>query len=141
MTVVRHERDRLVAVVEAELPESIIVDQDEIPGTGRAVEQAVAALPADFTGDVLVINGDVPLLDAQTLTSFIAAHRADGAAASVLSAMPDDPTGYGRIIRSANGDFDRIVEQKDATPDELAVGEVNAGVYLFGASADRKSVV
>ncbi|MFT2815655.1 bifunctional UDP-N-acetylglucosamine diphosphorylase/glucosamine-1-phosphate N-acetyltransferase GlmU [Leifsonia sp. A12D58] len=137
VTVVRHERDRLVAVVEAELPESIIVDQDEIPGTGRAVEQAVAALPADFTGDVLVINGDVPLLDAATLASFIAAHRADGAAATVLSAMPEDPTGYGRIIRSANGEFDRIVEQKDATPDELAVGEVNAGVYLFGASALR----
>ena len=137
VTVVRHERDRLTAVVEAELPESIIVDQDEIPGTGRAVEQAVAALPADFTGDVLVINGDVPLLDADTLRSFIAAHQTDGAAASVLSAMPEDPTGYGRIIRSATGDFDRIVEQKDATPEELAVGEVNAGVYLFGASALR----
>ena len=137
VTVVRHERDRLAAVVDAELPESIIVDQDDIPGTGRAVEQAVEALPADFAGDVLVINGDVPLLDAATLAGFIAAHRAERASATVLSAVPDDATGYGRIIRSENGTFDRIVEQKDATPDELAVGEVNAGVYLFGLSELR----
>ncbi|HEY2555926.1 MAG TPA: NTP transferase domain-containing protein, partial [Diaminobutyricibacter sp.] len=67
ITVVRHERDRLVEVVEADMPESLIVDQDEVPGTGRAVELAIEALPADFEGDVLVVNGDVPLLDAQTL--------------------------------------------------------------------------
>jgi bifunctional UDP-N-acetylglucosamine pyrophosphorylase/glucosamine-1-phosphate N-acetyltransferase len=133
VTVVRHERDRLAEV----LPESVIVDQDDVPGTGRAVEQAVEALPADFEGDVLVINGDVPLLDADTLAAFIAAHRASAAAATVLSAIPDDATGYGRIIRSEQGAFDRIVEQKDASADELAVDEINAGVYLFGLSALR----
>ncbi|MCU1442808.1 MAG: bifunctional N-acetylglucosamine-phosphate uridyltransferase/glucosamine-phosphate [Cryobacterium sp.] len=132
VTVVRHERDQVAAVVAEELPESIIVDQDEIPGTGRAVEQAVAALPANFDGDILVINGDVPLLDAGTLSALIAAHRATAASATVLSAVPDDATGYGRIIRSELGAFDRIVEQKDATDAELAVAEINAGVYLFG---------
>lgn len=60
VAVVRHERDRLAEVIEEQLPGGMIVDQDEIPGTGRAVEQAVAALPLDFAGEVLVVNGDVP---------------------------------------------------------------------------------
>jgi len=140
VTVVRHERDLLAAVVAGDLPESTIVDQDEVPGTGRAVEQAVAALPAGFDGDVLVINGDVPLLNAATLTSFIASHRKGAAAGTVLSAYPDDATGYGRIIRSVEGAFDRIVEQKDATDAELAVTEINAGVYLFGLTALREQL-
>ncbi|MDH6236025.1 bifunctional UDP-N-acetylglucosamine diphosphorylase/glucosamine-1-phosphate N-acetyltransferase GlmU [Cryobacterium sp. CG_9.6] len=140
VTVVRHERDRLAAVVAEELPESLIVDQDEIPGTGRAVEQAVAALPADFAGDVLIINGDVPLLDAATLTAFINAHRSSAAAGTVLSAFPDDATGYGRIIRSEQGVFDRIVEQKDASATERAVEEINAGVYLFGLGMLREQL-
>jgi len=137
VTVVRHERDRLAALVAEDLPESLIVDQDEIPGTGRAVEQAVAALPADFEGDVLVINGDVPLLDADTLTAFVAAHRASAAAGTVLSAFPGDATGYGRIIRSEEGAFDRIVEHKDANAEELAVAETNAGAYMFGLAELR----
>lgn len=140
VSVVRHERDRVATVIAEELPESIIVDQDEIPGTGRAVEQAVEALPDTFDGDVLVINGDVPLLDADTLTALIDAHRATGASATVLSALPADSTGYGRIIRSVEGAFDRIVEQKDATDAELAVAEINAGVYLFGLAALREQL-
>ncbi|AWB86987.1 bifunctional UDP-N-acetylglucosamine diphosphorylase/glucosamine-1-phosphate N-acetyltransferase GlmU [Mycetocola zhujimingii] len=137
VAVVRHERDRLVEVITAELPESIIVDQDEVPGTGRAVEQAVAALPDAFDGDVLVINGDVPLLDADTLTSLVSRHRADGAAATLLSAVLADATGYGRIIRTTDGAVDYIVEQKDATEAERAVSEINAGVYVFSLSLLR----
>ncbi|WP_104082931.1 bifunctional UDP-N-acetylglucosamine diphosphorylase/glucosamine-1-phosphate N-acetyltransferase GlmU [Cryobacterium sp. Y11] len=140
ITVVRHERDLLAAVVAQDLPEGTIVDQDEIPGTGRAVEQAVAALPASWDGDVLIINGDVPLLNAATLASFIASHRTGAAAGTVLSAYPDDATGYGRIIRSVEGAFDRIVEQKDATDAELAVTEINAGVYLFALGALREQL-
>jgi bifunctional UDP-N-acetylglucosamine pyrophosphorylase/glucosamine-1-phosphate N-acetyltransferase len=137
ITVVRHERDQLAAVIDKDLPESVIVDQDEVPGTGRAVEQAVAALPGDFTGDVLVINGDVPLLNAETLATFIAKHRASAASATVLSARPLDVNGYGRIVRSDTGAFDRIVEQKDASAEELAIDEINAGVYLFGLNELR----
>ncbi|THG28397.1 bifunctional UDP-N-acetylglucosamine diphosphorylase/glucosamine-1-phosphate N-acetyltransferase GlmU [Naasia lichenicola] len=137
IAVVRHERDRVVAVVDAALPGATVVDQDDLPGTGRAVEQAVGALPADFDGDVLVLNGDVPLLDAQTLTGFLAAHRAGASAASLLTMTPDDTTGYGRIVRRSDGSVDRIVEQKDADPDELALTEVNAGIYLFGVAALR----
>jgi bifunctional UDP-N-acetylglucosamine pyrophosphorylase/glucosamine-1-phosphate N-acetyltransferase len=137
LTVVRNERDRLVEVIGVELPESAIVDQDEVPGTGRAVEQAVAALPDDFDGDVLVINGDVPLLNAATLAQLIDAHREGTAAATILSTFPADPTGYGRIVRGDDGSLSGIVEQKDATEDELAIDEINAGVYLFGVGALR----
>ncbi|WP_025158619.1 bifunctional UDP-N-acetylglucosamine diphosphorylase/glucosamine-1-phosphate N-acetyltransferase GlmU [Leifsonia aquatica] len=137
VAVVRHERDRLAAVIASDLPEAVIVDQDEIPGTGRAVEQAVAALPDDFAGDVLVVNGDVPLLDAVTLNDLIATHRGSGAAATILSSFPADATGYGRIVRNASGTLDRIVEHKDASDEERAIGEINAGIYLFGAAALR----
>lgn len=137
VSVVRHERDRLAEVITADLPESVIVDQDEVPGTGRAVELAVAALPADFSGDVLVVNGDVPLLDAGTLRELIERHRAGDAAATILSSFPADATGYGRIVRTADGHLDRIVEHKDATEDERAIGEINAGIYLFGLAQLR----
>ncbi len=137
IAVVRHERDQVAAAVEATLPGTVVVDQDEIPGTGRAVEQAVAVLPDDFAGEVLVLNGDVPLLDADTLAAFLERHRGHAAQASVLSAFYDDPTGYGRVVRDDHGAFDRIVEQKDASDDERAIDEINAGIYAFGAGALR----
>jgi bifunctional UDP-N-acetylglucosamine pyrophosphorylase/glucosamine-1-phosphate N-acetyltransferase len=86
---------------------------------------------------VLVVSGDVPLLNAATLASFITAHRERAVAATVLSAFPDDSTGYGRIVRDEAGAFDRIVEQKDATPEERLIGETNAGVYVFGIAELR----
>jgi len=135
--VVRHERDQVVAALVAEHPEAVIVDQDEIPGTGRAVQVALDALPAGFDGDVLVLSGDVPLLEAETLQALVDAHRAAAAAATVLSAIVDDPTGYGRIIRDASGDVARIVEQKDADDAEKATREINAGVYVFRADPLR----
>ncbi|WP_022889994.1 bifunctional UDP-N-acetylglucosamine diphosphorylase/glucosamine-1-phosphate N-acetyltransferase GlmU [Agromyces italicus] len=137
LAVVRHEREQVASAIEAGFPGTVLVDQDEIDGTGRAVELAVAALPEGFDGDVLVLNGDVPLLDADTLAEFLGRHRGTGSAASVLSAVYDDPSGYGRIVRSDAGAFDRIVEQKDATPDERAIAEINAGIYAFGAAALR----
>ena len=137
VSVVRHERDRLVEVIEVDLPESIIVDQDDVPGTGRAVELAVAALPSGFAGDVLVVNGDVPLLDAETLQDLINQHRDAQAAATVLSTILDDATGYGRVIRSADGNLEKLVEHKDANQDELAIKEINAGIYVFSAPERR----
>jgi bifunctional UDP-N-acetylglucosamine pyrophosphorylase / glucosamine-1-phosphate N-acetyltransferase len=139
LVVVRHERDAVAAAVGEAAPEARVVDQDEIPGTGRALEVAVAALPGDFDGDVLVLNGDVPLLDRGTLDDLVARHRAAAAAASLLTARFTDPSGYGRVLRGADGSVDRIVEHRDADPDELAVDEVNAGVYVFraGGLGDR----
>lgn len=137
IAVVRHERDQVAAAVESVLPACVVVDQDEVPGTGRAVEQALAALPDDFEGEVLVLNGDVPLLDADTLAVFLERHRGHAAQASVLSATYEDPSGYGRIVRDERGVFRRIVEQKDATDEERSIAEINAGIYAFGASALR----
>jgi len=137
LTVVRHERDRLAEVITAELPLCVVVDQDEVPGTGRAVELAVTHLPSEFAGDVLVLNGDVPLLNAATLANLIDAHRSGTAAATILSTFLDDSSGYGRIVRDESGALDRIVEHKDATDEERTVTEINAGVYLFRAAALR----
>ncbi|WEK60355.1 MAG: bifunctional UDP-N-acetylglucosamine diphosphorylase/glucosamine-1-phosphate N-acetyltransferase GlmU [Candidatus Microbacterium colombiense] len=131
--VVRHERDQVVSVLSKDYPDAIFIDQDDVPGTGRAVQVAIDALPDDFDGDVLVLSGDVPLLEATTLRALVAGHRAAAAAATLLSARLDDPSGYGRVIRDADGAVQRIVEQKDATAEEAAVTEINAGVYVFRA--------
>ncbi len=136
--VVRHERDQVVGALSEAYPEAIFVDQDDIPGTGRAVQVAVDALPDDFDGDVLVLSGDCPLADADTLQQFLAAHREAEAAATLMTAVVDDPTGYGRVIRDASGDVDRIVEQKDASDDEIAVREINAGMYVFRVGVLRE---
>jgi bifunctional UDP-N-acetylglucosamine pyrophosphorylase/glucosamine-1-phosphate N-acetyltransferase len=136
VAVVRHERDLVAQAIEAELPGTVIVDQDEIPGTGRAVEVALDAL-ADFAGDVLVLSGDVPLLEVDTLSALVRTHREGAVAATVLSASVTDAGGYGRVIRDADGTVSRIVEQKDATADEASVSEINAGVYVFQVQALR----
>ncbi|WP_282837690.1 bifunctional UDP-N-acetylglucosamine diphosphorylase/glucosamine-1-phosphate N-acetyltransferase GlmU [Microbacterium flavum] len=134
LVVVRHERDQVAEAVTGIADEVVVVDQDEIPGTGRAVEVALAAVPG-FSGDVLVLSGDCPLVDAATLTDFVAEHRASGAPATLMTAVVEDPTGYGRIIRDTDGTVARIVEQKDATAVEAAVLEINAGMYVFQAAA------
>ncbi len=137
LVVVRHERDRVAAAATELAPTAVIVDQDEIPGTGRAVEQAVAAIPAGFDGDLLVLSGDVPLLDADTLARLLEAHRASAAAGTLLSTTVPDPTGYGRVVRDAEGALQRIVEHQDASEAERAIDEINSGVYVFGVNALR----
>jgi bifunctional UDP-N-acetylglucosamine pyrophosphorylase/glucosamine-1-phosphate N-acetyltransferase len=113
--------------------EGVTVAVQEQPlGTGDAVRAARAAL-AGFDGDVLVLNGDVPALSAEVIDALLAEHRDANAAATVLSFEPSDPRAYGRIIRTSNGGLARIVEAGDATPDELAVREVNSGIYVFRA--------
>lgn len=138
--VIRHERDAVAAAINAAMPGVVLVDQDDVPGTGRAVELALAALPADFDGEVLVLNGDVPLLDADTVRALVERHRSAGRAATVLSAEFADATGYGRIVRGDDGEFARIVEQKDASPLEQTIHEINAGVYVFGVAALRDAL-
>ena len=140
IAVVRHERDSIVATLTELMPEILVVDQDDIPGTGRAVEVAIAALPDGFDGDVVVVSGDVPLLDAATLAMLIDTHRAGSAAATLLSAIMDDATGYGRIVRADDGEVERIVEQRDASDDELGIAEVNSGTYVFRAGPLREQL-
>ncbi|MDA8096073.1 MAG: bifunctional UDP-N-acetylglucosamine diphosphorylase/glucosamine-1-phosphate N-acetyltransferase GlmU [Desulforudis sp.] len=111
-------------------PEAEVVCQAEQLGTAHAVMQAEKRLTG-FEGDILVLCGDTPLLTGQTLSGLVAHHRNTGAAATVLTARLDDPFGYGRVLRDAAGMVRRIVEQKDGSPDELTVQEINTGVYCF----------
>ena len=138
--VLRHERDRVAEAIDDGGADLQLVDQDEIPGTGRAVEVALQQLPGDFGGDVLVLSGDVPLLEASELAELITTHRSSGAAATLLSARMADPTGYGRVVRAADGTVERIVEEKDASPDEVTIDEINAGVYVFRAPRLRAHI-
>ncbi len=140
LVVVRHERDLIADAVQDVAPEAIVVDQDEIPGTGRAVQVALEHL-TEFGGDILILSADVPLLDAETLAEFVAGHRAADAAVTLLSTRVDDPTGYGRVIRAADGAVTGIVEQRDASADERAIAEINAGVYVFQSTPLRREIV
>src|SRR5665811_686363 len=138
--VVRHGRERVAAHIATVDADAVIADQDEVMGTGRATECALDALPADLEGTVLVTSGDVPLLTAETLRGLFEAHAASGSAATVITATLADPFGYGRIIRAADGSVAGIVEQKDATDDQLAITEINAGLYAFDALVLRKAL-
>jgi bifunctional UDP-N-acetylglucosamine pyrophosphorylase/glucosamine-1-phosphate N-acetyltransferase len=111
--------------------------QEEQRGTGHAVACGLAELPADLTGTVLVSYGDVPLLDADTLRALLAEHTERGNAVTVLTAVLTDPTGYGRVVRDAEGAVLAIVEQKDATEEQRAITEINSGVYAFDAAVLR----
>jgi len=106
------------------------VVQEEQLGTGHAVMQA-SSLLQDFDGTVMVLCGDTPLLRGETLAKLFAEHQAAKASATVLTACMENPTGYGRVIRDNSGQVLKIVEQKDANSHELAVNEVNTGIYCF----------
>lgn len=99
-------------------------------GTGHAAFQAYDDLK-DFDGEVLILCGDTPLLTSETLTKFINAHREGQAALTVMSAIFDDPTNYGRIVRDENGNLKAIVEEKDAQDAQKKIKEINTGVYLL----------
>ena len=144
--VVRHEVD----------PGVLVADQDEIPGTGRAVLCALSVLDAAahaaaagagaavpgtidvVDGPVVVLAGDIPLLDGDTLGQLLAAHVADGNAVTVLTTEVADPTGYGRILREpGTGEVLGIVEHKDADETQRGVAEINSSVYVFDAAVLR----
>jgi bifunctional UDP-N-acetylglucosamine pyrophosphorylase/glucosamine-1-phosphate N-acetyltransferase len=115
-----------------EFPNEEVAVQSEPRGTGDAVRAARDTLH-DVGGDVLVLNGDVPGLSPQTLRDLLETHRREGAAGTVLSFEPEDVREYGRIVRDGEGHLARIVEAKDCSTQELAVREVNSGIYVFRA--------
>ncbi len=106
------------------------VEQAEQLGTGHAVRQTEELLK-DFSGHVLILSGDVPLLTGSTTSALIGYHCTSNAAATVLTAELRDPSGYGRIIRNKDGSVKKIVEDKDATAKEKKIKEINTGIYVF----------
>ncbi|SFJ35437.1 bifunctional UDP-N-acetylglucosamine diphosphorylase/glucosamine-1-phosphate N-acetyltransferase GlmU [Thermoflavimicrobium dichotomicum] len=108
----------------------IFAEQKEQLGTAHAVLQAKPIL-ANKAGVTLVLNGDHPLFTVDTLAKLVEEHKRSGAAATVLTARLDDPTGYGRIVRRADGSVERIVEHKDASEEERQINEINTGTFCF----------
>ena len=111
--------------------------QADPQGTGHAVRCGLVAIPKGV-GDLFVLCGDVPLLRPETLRLMLRTHRRAKADVTALTAIADDPTGLGRIVRDARGGFVRIVEEKDADPATKAIREINAGVYVFDSSKLRR---
>jgi bifunctional UDP-N-acetylglucosamine pyrophosphorylase/glucosamine-1-phosphate N-acetyltransferase len=138
--IVGHQAEMVERAVRDELGETgaMFIKQAEQRGTGDAVMAARDAL-ADADSTLLILSGDVPLVRAEpTLGALVhqhRTHRGRGAASTLLTVRLDDPTGYGRILRDAEGRFERIVEQKDATPEERQINEINAGIYCFETRA------
>jgi bifunctional UDP-N-acetylglucosamine pyrophosphorylase/glucosamine-1-phosphate N-acetyltransferase len=139
VVVVGHERDRVAGHVAEVAPDALVADQDDVKGTGRAVQCGLAVLPQE-SGTIVVTYGDVPLLAAETLRDLVDAHERDGCAVTVLTAVADDPTGYGRVLRDDAGDVTAIVEHKDADDEQRAVREINSGIYAFDADVLRSAL-
>jgi bifunctional UDP-N-acetylglucosamine pyrophosphorylase/glucosamine-1-phosphate N-acetyltransferase len=125
--VVGHSSDQVKAAV----PAVKFVEQQEQLGTGHAVLAARENF-SGYSGDVLVMPGDVPLVTPRTLEAFMKFHRDGGFEASVLTADIENPSGYGRIVRSSGGEVKSIVEHRDASPEVLKIHEINSGIYIFG---------
>jgi bifunctional UDP-N-acetylglucosamine pyrophosphorylase/glucosamine-1-phosphate N-acetyltransferase len=123
----------------------LIADQDETPGTGRAVQCALAALEAlpqnvAAPAQILVIPGDTPLLDGPTLTQLATQHAQENNVITLLTACLPNPFGYGRVVRNSQGQVEQIVEEKDASEEQRRLQEVNASVYLFQTATLRDCI-
>jgi bifunctional UDP-N-acetylglucosamine pyrophosphorylase / glucosamine-1-phosphate N-acetyltransferase len=139
IVVVGHRRREVTGHLGAHAPDARVVIQHEQGGTGHAVRMVVEAAGLG-QGTVVVTYGDTPLLRGQTLASLVREHAAQRAAVTALTAVMDDPTGYGRILRDDSGAFAAIVEEADASATQKAVTEVNSGVYAFDAALLADSV-
>ena len=122
--------------LEGKLPEGVtLAVQPVADGTGGAVAAGIDQVPADE--DVVILSGDVPLITAEAIEELLQAHRESKAAATMATMRLRDPAGYGRVVRTAEGDIERVVETKDesdATSEELEIREVNTGVFCFRAA-------
>nr|WP_112472822.1 bifunctional UDP-N-acetylglucosamine diphosphorylase/glucosamine-1-phosphate N-acetyltransferase GlmU [Streptomyces sp. ST1020] len=131
VAVVGHAREQVTAhLAETDGADRTAV-QEQQNGTGHAVRMALEELGGTVDGTVIVVCGDTPLLTGTTLTALAATHHTDGNAVTVLTAEVPDATGYGRIVRDADGAVTAIVEHKDAAEDQRAIREINSGVFAF----------
>jgi len=129
--VIGHEKEQLIPLIESE--NVLWVEQAEQLGTGHAVKMGSTYF-YDKDVDVLVLYGDTPLMSEETMRAFVAYHREHKYQASLISTHMPNPSGYGRIIRNAKGDFYRIVEHKEASEEERAITEINSGICMFKAT-------
>ena len=132
IVVIGHDREAVREALRGRPVEFVV--QEEQRGTGHAAMMAEPLLRG-VNGEVLVLCGDVPLIRPETLRSLGEAHRREGNAATVLTAFFDEPSGYGRIVKGPQGELLRIVEHRDAAPDEQTIREVNSGTYCFSIPA------
>jgi bifunctional UDP-N-acetylglucosamine pyrophosphorylase / glucosamine-1-phosphate N-acetyltransferase len=139
VVVVGHLREQVEAHLAEIAPHVLTAVQEEQLGTGHAVQVALGQL-ADLTGDVMVTMGDVPMLTGETLAALLLEHRTQQAAATVLTAQVPDPTGYGRILRDAEGTVTGIVEHRDADDTQREITEINSGIYVFDVAALRSAL-
>ncbi|PRY28403.1 bifunctional UDP-N-acetylglucosamine diphosphorylase/glucosamine-1-phosphate N-acetyltransferase GlmU [Pseudosporangium ferrugineum] len=139
VVVVGHKADQVRAHLAEIAPGATPVVQAQQNGTGHAVRIALDAIP-EATGTVVVLNADVPLLRPETVEALIAAHESGRKGATVLAAEVADPTGLGRIVRGADGNLERIVEERDASAEVRAIREINAGIYVFDAALLREAL-
>ncbi len=131
VVVIGHGREAVAGHLAAAAPHVRTAVQDEQLGTGHAVQCALGSAGDVTGGTVVVTYGDVPLLTGMTLAELVAQHEGAGNAVTVLTARVADPTGYGRIVRAEDGSVAGIVEHRDATADQLAIDEINSGIYAF----------
>src|SRR5208283_2677587 len=136
--VVGHQAREVEAAVNS--PHARFALQEPQRGTGDAARCALDQLPASFAGDVLITYGDMPAIKSSTLRAFLDAHRKRGAKLSFISINLDDPAAYGRVIRDAAGNVDKIVEFRDASPAERAIKEINAGCYIVDITFLRSAI-
>ena len=132
IVIVGHQRERVIAELVKQGIEFVV--QEPQLGTGHAVLQARPLLN-DFRGEIVILSGDVPLLRAATLQQLVKEHRSKGVVATVISTIAPNPQGYGRIVRDESGDFQQIVEQREATDEIRAIQEINSGIYCFNSNS------
>ncbi len=130
VVIIGHQRESVREYLDTFDGNIITCVQDPQLGTGHAVMQAQSVLE-QYDGDVIVLSGDVPLLQKSTIDNILNVHRQTGAFVTVLTAELPDPTGYGRVVRREDGSVEKIVEHRDATPEERKIHEINSGIYVF----------
>ncbi|WP_310528386.1 bifunctional UDP-N-acetylglucosamine diphosphorylase/glucosamine-1-phosphate N-acetyltransferase GlmU [Nocardioides sp.] len=133
VAVIGHQREQVGPHIQALVPDVVLAVQETQEGTGHAVRVAIEAA-GTTTGTVIVAAGDTPLLRGESLREFAAEHEAAQRAVSILSGIVANPFGYGRIIRNTEGDVEAIVEEKDATPEQREIAEINSGILAFDAA-------
>lgn len=128
--IVGHQAERVEEYINKNYDNAKCVLQSPQLGTGHAVSMALPYLK-DFDGEVIILCGDTPLITSETIKEFVEYHRENKSDLTVMSAIFENPTNYGRIIRNQDGSLNSIVEEKDANPEQKAVKEINAGIYCI----------